>query len=923
VSRRRAPAALPTQLAPARAIKGSTPIKANKAKVEVASGNIVVANRKQHGIITKAKQGVTVESGVTEPTKASSHRSTPHRKNRLAQAEPQGDVDANIKEIAEPNSARGRGIKRKPEAEPITGKAKNKRARAASISRSPSPLNVSPAAFRLTCPEQAIEPGARFGGSFQTYLKSYIMLDEKDIDENSLRRQVNTNAQTRERIRLFRRHGRMLGQLEEEADSGDEGIDGQPSMGQRSDRNKKMTVSAMKAAIEPKRVPDYGDHLIAHAAQVRNAMLAEWKNHNAIARKIARAVQIYWERINNKDDRLEKEEERKRKLLMRELVKAIKAKWQLAVNVVRARRHAEEKAEQDRLGKKHLDLILERSKNLLEGQQTIETYEDQDDDSDAQTQISKHGSAAESGSEGEEDEEDEETEEEEHFDATGDEVNHASASKRRSEYDQEHDSRDVSMELLVQESSIDFPTDPTNEDQLPPESSDLLAAKSTIVSPKERFSEQETLGCQPVNQTTRKVDIPTSERAELRPTRLSRRTVRMESSGNAASSPHNQDDPDDDNDVEFANEGNVSDEDMGLDVEMEQDDAAMDSDDDEDEGLLADADLPLEQLMAKYGYAPNPIATQDKISDKGSDQDSETEVEVCGSDMSADESASDTASGVSDVETPAEDTARTPFLIRADLRPYQKAGLRWLAQLYLDQRNAILADEMGLGKTLQTISLLAHLACDHGNWGPHLIVVPTSVILNWEMEFKKFLPGFKILTYYGNQQERKELRKGWLAPHAFEVLITSYQIVLADEFVFKRRQWQYLILDEAHNIKNFRSQRWQTLLGFRSERRLLLTGTPLQNNLMELWSLLYFLMPQGLTNDEETGGFANHKEFNEWFSSTSLCEVFFSRCWLMDRNFRSNGEGYRTGRSVVRRGQGYGQSSAPHSSSFHPQAIES
>jgi helicase SWR1 len=238
--------------------------------------------------------------------------------------------------------------------------------------------------------------------------------------------------------------------------------------------------------------------------------------------------------------------------------------------------------------------------------------------------------------------------------------------------------------------------------------------------------------------------------------------------------------------------------------------------------------------------------------------------------------------------------------------------------LYRDKRNAILADEMGLGKTLQTIALLAHLACDHGQWGPHLIVVPTSVILNWEMEFKKFLPGFKILTYYGNQQERKDLRKGWMTPHAFEVVITSYQIVLADEFIFKRRQWKYLILDEAHNIKNFRSQRWQTLLGFKSERRLLLTGTPLQNNLMELWSLLYFLMPHGLSSDtSETGGFANHKEFNEWFSSQSyLCSLVFVLVLIL-YVARSYGKSGRTGRSPFGRGQGDCEPASRHFAPIH------
>ena len=133
------------------------------------------------------------------------------------------------------------------------------------------------------------------------------------------------------------------------------------------------------------------------------------------------------------------------------------------------------------------------------------------------------------------------------------------------------------------------------------------------------------------------------------------------------------------------------------------------------------------------------------------------------------------------------------------------------------------------------------------------------------MEFKKFLPGFKILTYYGNPKQRKERRVGWNTEHAFNVCITSYTLALTDAKIFRRKGWHYMILDEAHMIKNFKSQRWQTMLGFKSYRRLLLTGTPLQNNLTELWSLLYFLMT-GVTQDAGTQ-FANHKEFGEWFSS--------------------------------------------------------
>ena len=197
-----------------------------------------------------------------------------------------------------------------------------------------------------------------------------------------------------------------------------------------------------------------------------------------------------------------------------------------------------------------------------------------------------------------------------------------------------------------------------------------------------------------------------------------------------------------------------------------------------------------------------------------------------------------------------------PSLLRGTLREYQHDGLDWLANLYDSETNGILADEMGLGKTIQTISVLAYIAVYRQKWGPHLVVVPTSVMLNWEMEFKKFLPGFKILTYYGDINERKRKRIGWrnTGKDMINVVITSYQLILQDAAAFKMRAWQYLVLDEAHNIKNFKSQRWQTMLNLRTERRLLLTGTPLQNNIDELWSLLYFLMPAGFAGEGRIAG---------------------------------------------------------------------
>ena len=199
-----------------------------------------------------------------------------------------------------------------------------------------------------------------------------------------------------------------------------------------------------------------------------------------------------------------------------------------------------------------------------------------------------------------------------------------------------------------------------------------------------------------------------------------------------------------------------------------------------------------------------------------------------------------------------------PLLKGGQLREYQHIGLNWLSMLHSQGLNGFLADEMGLGKTIQTIALLSHLACQEGSWGPHLIIVPTSVILNWEYEFKKWCPAFKLVTYYGNAKVRRNKRAGWTKQNAFHVCITSYQLAVADQVCLKGRiEWDYIILDEAQNIKNYRSQRWQALLTFKSRRRLLLSGTPLQNNIMELWALMHFLMPDL---------FSSHSDFKEWFS---------------------------------------------------------
>ena len=129
--------------------------------------------------------------------------------------------------------------------------------------------------------------------------------------------------------------------------------------------------------------------------------------------------------------------------------------------------------------------------------------------------------------------------------------------------------------------------------------------------------------------------------------------------------------------------------------------------------------------------------------------------------------------------------AHEPY-IKATLRGYQCEGVNWLLKQYSLGVGGILGDEMGLGKTIQTISLLAWLAVNRNNWGPHLVIVPTSVMVNWEMELKRWCPAMKILTYFGSVKERKEKRRGWNTPDSFHVCITSYKLAVQDSHVFKR-----------------------------------------------------------------------------------------------------------------------------------------
>ncbi|TMS03905.1 E1A-binding protein p400 [Larimichthys crocea] len=298
--------------------------------------------------------------------------------------------------------------------------------------------------------------------------------------------------------------------------------------------------------------------------------------------------------------------------------------------------------------------------------------------------------------------------------------------------------------------------------------------------------------------------------------------------------------------------------------------------------LAKDAEMPLDALMKQYAGAyadgfewpqPGPHSDEDDM-DETEDMEcpagSPPEAVLIDSLLNVDQyrGADKAASSDSDGK-PARDIAEVaaatelilpkgsfrttsstrspaPFLLHGSLREYQQIGVDWLVNLYKKHLNGILADETGLGKTVQTVAYMAHLAGQEGIWGPHLIVVRTCKLLNWEVEFKRWCPGLKILLYLGNRRERRSKRMWWGEANSFHVCVTSYKLLMKDQSHFLRRRWRHLVLDEVQLIKNMTEKHWETIFALRSEQRVLLINTPLQNTLKELWTMIHFLLP-GIT----------------------------------------------------------------------------
>ncbi|XP_036777782.2 E1A-binding protein p400 isoform X25 [Manis pentadactyla] len=185
----------------------------------------------------------------------------------------------------------------------------------------------------------------------------------------------------------------------------------------------------------------------------------------------------------------------------------------------------------------------------------------------------------------------------------------------------------------------------------------------------------------------------------------------------------------------------------------------------------------------------------------------------------------------------------TPSLLYGALRDYQKIGLDWLAKLYRKNLNGILADEAGLGKTVQMIAFFAHLACNEGNWGPHLVIVRSCSTLRWELELKRWCPGLKTLLYVGSHRELRAKRQGWMEPNSFHVCITSYKQFFRGHAAFTRVRWKCLVIDEMQRVKSMTEKHWGAVFALHSQQRLLLIDAPLHNTFLELWTMAHFLIP--------------------------------------------------------------------------------
>lgn len=701
------------------------------------------------------------------------------------------------------------------------------------IVRPPPPLYSNP---------RQQPPRPRFHSSLSRFLDSYVSINDSDLREDDLNLMAQKKAALLDKMESFRQQGRLI-------------VD-------NATFNEMSRTRGGVSIHEPKQARDTWDVVLETITQRSRR---EQVKGRAIAAQISTRIKAYWDQRAQREDKAKMHEERRLRALAKATIKMVTSEWKKAVFHIREQHRLRAEAEERRRGHEHLDAILNRSGHILETQQAelargdmsrsrsssisghflepgfdsegSENSESEVDEGDAdgvERQFSPQASDRDTenveeddSTEDEDDGGDEEEEDDENgisasallgpslprseVDDTSSATSQAGANLVDIEMDEEES--EAVLSVAAMESPLLFPFGLPMSQETPTDSDSVLHGQTTEDYKSPHFESFNDVPS-PASTMAGHEEEPESNFDSNKGMKI---TVTESASDTLASGA-------DDVDMNQATGVETKDGDMSFPA----------------------IETPSSRLLSPaFGMEVDGSELLDEAEDIHQQEDNIPDYLR--------------PYAVAPVHWDNEDKVKVPVLLRGVLRPYQQSGLEWLASLHVNHLNGILADEMGLGKTIQTISLLAHLACDRGIWGPHLIIVPTSVLLNWEMEFKKFLPGFKTLSYHGSTKRRKELRQGWYNKHHFNVCITSYTLASRDAHIFKRKAWYYMILDEAHMIKNFKSQRWNILLMFRSFRRLLLTGTPLQNNLTELWALLQFLMSG--TN------FANLKEFGEWFSN--------------------------------------------------------
>ncbi|KAL8680097.1 MAG: hypothetical protein Q9186_003681 [Xanthomendoza sp. 1 TL-2023] len=682
-------------------------------------------------------------------------------------------------------------------------------------------LRVKLPSVRIRHPDQI--PRARRFSSFREW---FDLEGSKDPDAPSRRPQDNVQAEANARWKIID-EARPGGLLSKE----------------------KSTIYAPEKQEEPPRRWAQHDHLIAHYGNFRYLLNREHDTHRRLAKALAsEAAEVWRARQPKTDEEIRQEYEARYRAIYKQVRKDLQNKWDMVKAEAERRRLKAWEEEQQMLGKEALNKVLEQSTQLLDRRRRRNSSSAVSSASDGSSEGDDSPSAPDEGS-GE----------------SQDEANMSSQSdsEDRSRDDAVDDDERLTREELIRKyarvKSLSVAPSPIRAN-----SETHVHDPGGAQAPREAASEGEVMT--PLSGALdRQPSAPPLDVDEVDDVLMDDSEESTDMDDDMGDSNEDESGPEDSGDESDASDtgllGFISKKEL---LEAKEQTEIPTSNPQDCDGIEEVARIPDAAQVQTPSASNSEEPASETFKTFQATQASERSplhhlMNVNSTDHTHDNSMPTTPVSAKPLRTP------VPSLLRGTLREYQHFGLDWLAGLYANGTNGILADEMGLGKTIQTISLLAHLAVEHQIWGPHLIVVPTSVMLNWEMEFKKFLPGFKVLTYYGTQEERKQKRQGWISnSDKWNVWITSYQLALKDDQVFKRREWHFMVLDEAHNIKNFRSKRWQTLLTFNTRARLLLTGTPLQNNLTELWSLLFFLMPADSAGSG-IGGFADLQEFSNWF----------------------------------------------------------